>query len=318
MRGLLRDMPDGVPADCLMARIKGRRSFLIHDWDRVLLTRQPLTTLPGAPWRSAATGEEGWPHHALQREYYWAFSCMAEQERCSTAPFFWLAELRIVALCLRFLTEGTTEPSRLLRNSLLNDGIRKLLSRGDGGAAAVAELAGLLAGHEPDFAGLIDIYRTGGSGAVETALHEISLQWLVRIPLQAQMRSYVALEIDCRNLTTVAKRLRWRLATLPPLLKGGTLPLARLNELFERRDNAGLLHQAMRLGGEAPYSKETDPERVLHEARSRVMRRQARETDGVGAILDYLWHCGNESANIGLLERLETAGIERAGREMRP
>jgi hypothetical protein len=242
---------------------------------------------------------------------------MAEQERCSTAPFFWLAELRTLALCLRFLTEGATDSDRLLQNSLLNDGIRELLSRGKSGAAAVAELAALLAGHDPEFAGLPEIYRTGGSGAAETALHEISLQWAVRIPLHAQMLRYVALEIDCRNLTTVAKRLRWRLATLPPLLKGGTLPLPRLKELFERRDNAGLLHQAMRLGGEAPYSEETDPERVLHEARSRVMRRQARKTDGVGAMLDYLWHCGNEAANIGLLERLETAGIERAGREIR-
>lgn len=317
MRALLRDMPGGVPSDCLLARIKGRRSFLVHDWDRVLLARQPLTALPVAPWRSSASGEEGWPHHALQQEYYRVFSRMDEQERRSTAPFFWLAELRTMAICLRFLTEGTSVSGRLLQESLLADGIRELLDKGESGAVVVAELAELLEGHDPEFAGMPEIYRTGGPGAVETVLHEISLQWLARIPLHPQMRRYIALEIDSRNLTTVAKRLRWRLATLPPLLKGGTLPLPRLTELFERRDSAGLLHQAMRLGGEAPYSETADPERMLYEARKRVMRRQARETDGIGAILDYLWRCGNEAANIGLLERLETAGIEQAGREVR-
>lgn len=318
MRALLRDMPDGVPADCLLARIKGRRSFLVRDWDRVLLTRQPLTALPVAPWRRTATSEAGWPHHALQLEYYWAFSCMDERERRSTAPFFWLAELRTLARCLRFQAKSTADSGRLLRNSLLNDSIRELPDKGEKSAAVVAKLAELLAGHDPEFARLPEIYRTGGPGAVETALHEISLQWLARIPLHPQMRRYIALEIDCRNLTTVAKRLRWRLATLPQLLKGGTLPLPRLAELFERRDNAELLRQAMRLGGEAPYSETTEPERILDEARKRVMRRQARETDGVGTTLDYLWRCGNEAANIGLLERLETAGIERVGGELRP
>ena len=131
------------------------------------------------------------------------------------------------------------------------------------------------------------------------------------------MRCYLALVIDSRNLTTVAKRLRWRLVSIPPLLAGGTLPLPRLAELFEHRDSAGLLHLAMRLGGEAPYSETDDLERVLYEAQGRVMRRLARGTDGIGAILDYLWRCGNEAANIGLLERLETAGSEHAGAELR-
>jgi hypothetical protein len=317
IRALLRDMPDGVPADCLLTRIKGRRSFLVSDWDRLLLARQPLTTLPVAPWRSAASGAEGWPQHALQHEYYWVFSCMDEQLRRSTAPFFWLAELRTLAVCLRFLTEGTMDSGRMLQDSLLANSIRELLFKAVGAAAAVEELADLLAGHDPGFAELVDFYRTGGCGEVEAALHEISLQWLARTTVHPQMRRYITLEIDSRNLTTIAKRLRWRLGTIPPLLEGGTLSLPRLVELFERRDGSGLLHHAMRLGGEASYLETTDLERVLYEARGRVMHRLARETDGIGAILDYLWRCGNEAANIGLLERLETAGIEDVGVELR-
>ncbi len=318
MREMLRDMPAGVPADCLLARIRGRRSFLVRDWERRRLTRQPLATLSAAPWRQAPSGSEGWALHALQQEYYWAFSRMDEQLRRSMAPFFWLTELRTLAVCLRLLAEDTMDIDHLLRHSLLANNIRKALREAGGCAPALAKVAVILAGHDPRFAGLGDIHRSEGSGAMETALHEISLQSLARLPLHPQMRCYIALMIDSRNLTTVAKRLRWRLNTIPPLLEGGNLALTRLTELFQRRDNAGLLHLAMRLGGQAPYGESADPERVLYEAQGRFMQRLARQAGGIGTILDYLWRCGNEAANIGLLERLETAGSEQIGGELRP
>jgi len=317
MRALLRDMPAGVPADCLLARISSRRSFLVRDWERVLLARQPLATLSAAPWRQVPSGAEGWPPRALQQEYFWAFSRMDEQLRRSTAPFFWLAEVRTLAVCLRLLTGGATDLDHLLHASLLAKDIGDLLRKADGCAPAVAQLTAILAGHDPRFSGLEDIYRTGGPGALETALQEISLTIVTDMPAHPQMRRYIALVIDSRNLTTIAKRLRWRLGTIPPLLEGGTLSLQRLAALFQHRDSAGLLHLAMSLGGQAPYSETADLERLLYEAQARVMRRLARQADGIGAVLDYLWRCGNEAANIGLLERLETAGIEHAGAELR-
>ena len=319
MRALLRDMPAGVPADCLLTRIRGRRSFLVRAWDRLLLARQPLATLTAAPWRQELSGAEGWPLRALQHEYLWAFSRMDEPLRCSTASFFWLAEVRTLAVCLRLMTvtgEGM-DVGHLLRDSLLAGGITDLLRNSGGCARAVAHLADLLAGYDQRFAGLVDMYRSGGPGAVEAALYEISLQSQARMPLHPQMRCYIALVIDSRNLITVGKRMRWQMSTIPPLLEGGTLPLPRLAELFRRRDNFGLLHLAIRLGGEAPFSETAGLERVLYEAQLRVMRRLAREADGIGTILDYLWRCDNEAANIGLLERLETAGIEAAGTELR-
>ncbi len=315
MRSLLRDMPAGVPADCLLTRIRGRRSFLVRDWDRLLLARQPLATLAAAPWREARSGAEGWHLCALQKECFWAFSRMDEPMRRATAPFFWLAEVRTLAVCLRLLTVAA-DLDTLLRNSLLAGGIKDLLRNSDGSARAVAELADLLSGYDPRFAGLTDVYRSGGPGAVESALYEISLQSLARMRVNPQMRCYLALVIDSRNLITVAKRMRWQMSAIPPLLEGGALPLPRLTELFKHRDSAWLLHLAMRLGGQAPFSETADLERVLYEAQRWVMRRLAREDD-IGMVLDYLWRCGNEAANIGLLERLETAGIEAAGMELR-
>jgi hypothetical protein len=316
MRALLRDMPAGVPADCLLSRIRGRRAFLVRDWDRLLLARQPLAALAAAPWRETLSGAEDRVMQVLQKEYLWAFSRMDEPLRRSTAPFFWLAEVRTLAVSLRLLSGGRADLGRLLRDSLLAGDIKDLLRGSDGCAGAVAELADLLAGYDPRFARLADVYRNGGPGAVEAALYEMSLQALAGMTLYPQIRRYLALVIDSRNLTTVAKRMRWQMSTIPPLLEGGILSLPRLAELFRRRDNSGLLLLAMRLGGQAPFSDTAGLERVLYEAQRRVMRRLARE-DGVGTILDYLWRCDNEAANIGLLERLETAGIEAAGMELR-
>lgn len=317
MRGLLRDMPARLPTDCLLARVRGRSSFLVRDWERLLLVRLPLDALPAAPWRQKPTGAQGWALSALQQEYFWAFSRMEEQLRRSTATFFWLAEVRTLSVCLRLLSGGATDLSPLLQNSLLANSIRTKLQKASGPAGAVAGLTDLLSGFDRRFKGVGEAWRTGGYGAFEAVLHDITLKRVAEPSVHPAMRCYMELMIDSRNLVTVAKRLRWRLRSLPPLLEGGTVSLPRISGLFERRDNAGLLHLAMRLGGEARYNETADLERVLYEAQGRVMHRLARQTDGVGAILDYLWRCSNEAANISLLEHLETAGSELVGEELR-
>jgi hypothetical protein len=316
LRELLRDLPAGLPADALLARIKGRRSFLVRDWERLLLAPVPLAALPPAPWRASASGAGDGPQLAAQQEYYWVFSHMEEELRRATAPFFWLAEVRTLTIAFRLRGSGKAV-DQLLAASLLANPFHKLLRQANDSAGAVDGVANLLAGLDSAFHELSAIYRRAGFGALEAALTEISLQYLARTPLPPSLRSYMALQIDSRNLTTIAKRLRWRLDTLPPLLAGGTLPLPRLKELFQRRDHPALLHLAMRLGGEASYRDDADLEAVLYEAQGRVLRRLARAEDGIGAILYYLWRCGNEAANIALLQRLETAGSDAVDRELR-
>ena len=316
MRELLRALPAGLPADALLARIKGRRSFLVQNWERLLLVPAPLASLPPAPWRPQAGDGKEWPRQAVQQEYAWVFARMDEELRCATAPFFWLAEVRTLVIAIRLLSSGE-EVDRLFAASLLAKPLRDLLRQAADGAAAVTGLANHLASIDPVFSELSTIYRHDGSGALEAALTEISLQHLALTPLSPPLRSYIALLIDSRNLTTIAKRLRWRLDTLPPLLEGGTLPLPGLTKLFQRRDHPALLHFAMRLGGQAPYSADADPEAVLFAAQGRVLRRLARAEDGTGAILHYLWCCNNEAANIALLQRLETAGSAAVDKELR-
>jgi hypothetical protein len=317
IRELLRELPAGLPADALLARIKGRRSFLVQNWDRLLLAPTPLATLSPAPWRGATSGTEDWPRQALQQEYYWVFARMEEELRKATAPFFWLAEVRTLAIALRLVSGGVTELEHLLSASLLAKPFRDLLHQPANGVAAVDGVANLLAGIDPAFREVSAVYQRDGVGALEAALTERSLHHLASSPLAPPLRSYITLLIDSRNLTTIAKRLRWRLNTLPPLLEGGTLPLPRLTKLFQHQDKPALLNLAMRLGGQAPYDASADLEAVLYAAQGRVLRRLARGEEGIGAILHYLCCCSNEAVNIALLQRLETAGSAAVERELR-
>lgn len=317
MNGLIRDMPAGLSGDCLLARIKGRRSFLVRDWERLLLARSPLATLTAAPWRPIETDVENRSQQGVQQEYFWVYSRMDTEQRHALSPFFWLTEVRTLSLSLRLISSGGMELTSLLQASLLAQPIQNALRKSGSSTEGIVAVTKILASYDPRFAELIDRYRTGGFGALETALYELSLQHLTGRTLHPQLRIYLTLMIDSRNLTTIAKGLRWRQETLPPLLVGGALALSPLGALFAHRDRPLLLYLAMRLGGQAAYSENDDLERVLYEAQCRVLRRLSREEEGIGSILYYLWRCHNEAINIALLTQLKLAGSAAVSAELR-
>ena len=213
-------MAEGVPRETLLARIRGRRSFLIGSWDRLLQSPEPLSGLPPAPWRPDLTGGREW--RVLQREYTRVFSWMVEPLRVAMAPFFWLTELRTVAICLRSRAGGREVDDGILRESLLSDPIRNLLHDAPDAGAAVRMLTKLLAPLGLASAALPDLFRQGGCGALERALNDTSLERLAGTTTDPIIKRYVMLLIDSRNLVAVAKQLRWRIAVPPRLLPGGT------------------------------------------------------------------------------------------------
>jgi hypothetical protein len=240
---------------------------------------------------------------------------MGEPLRVILTPFFWLAELRTVAVCLRIRSGGRAADERLLHESLLNREIGKALQAAPDAAVMVECLSGHLAAYHSTFASLPDVYRRGGCGALETALYDISLERLAVITTHPVMRRYLALLIDSRNLTAVAKRLRWPPSTRPGLLGGGTLRSASLEQLSERGDSNGIALLAARLGGHVPVGDPDQMEQALLESLGRAVRRMARGSDAVGTIIDYLWRLGMEARNLGLLSRLALAGGAAVERE---
>lgn len=315
MRELLRTMPAGVPDDSLHARICGRQSFLIKDWERLLLHRQPLSLLAAAPWRISATDAVELLQ-SLQREYFWTFLRMDEELRCRLAPLFWLAELPTLATALRLQSGGAAYPEALLQDSLLANPIKKILRHFDGSSATVALLTEHFISFDHRFSDCHEIYQNGGSGALEASLYDHSLLHALTNPLYSELRSWLVLLIDSRNLTALAKYLRWRLITPPRLLEGGTLALTRLKGIFLRREAGRIIELAMQLGGLTTSNQGSDLEQILHAAQERVLRRLARKGDVIWTILYYLWRCHNEAINLALLNRLEALGSDAVSAEL--
>jgi len=308
MRALLRDFPEGVPQDTLLARIRGRRSYLVSEWDRLLLAPEPLNLLGTAPWRAGPAMGSGRIWRALQGEYYWVFRWLPEPLRLVTAPFFWLAELRTLAICLRRLAGGAIGEHELLQGSLMHQRIVILLRTARDAGTARRLLAGILAPHAPACAGLAEVQPRD----LEAELMDIFLQQLAATPLHPLMARFVTLSIDCRNLVAIAKRLRWRPGRPSRLLGGGSIPLKKLVELSGKGEAAALVRLAARLGGRGQSGDPASLERTVLQAEYRALAAMAREGEGegIGEIIFYLWRCRNEARAIGLLSRLATAGAD--------
>lgn len=317
MRGLLRRLPEGGPHDCLLARIKGRRSFLIREWEHLLTVPEPFAGLPAAPWRPAlSAGGNDRVCQALRREYAWLFARMSESLRVIMTPFFWLTELRTLAVCLRNRSCRQDADEQLLHESLLSNDIGKALQNAPDAATMVKRLADRLIVYHAGFARLPETFQRGGCGALETALNDISLEQLAVTTTHPVMRRYLALLIDSRNLTAIAKRLRWPQSSRPGLLSGGTVRLSLLEQLMERGDTTGVAALAARLGGHVPVSDSDQIEQTLLKSLGHAVRRMSRDTDAVGIIIDYLWRCGVEARNLGLFSRMKVAGGDAVEREL--
>lgn len=316
MRDLLRSMPDGVPDDCLLARIKGRRAFLIRDWDRLMQLPVPHDGIGAAPWRAGIRpGGEGWEHRALQQEYARIFSWLREPLRRALALYFWLAEVRTVGIALRMRAGGGTIGRETLQATLLCKPLCRILMA-PGSVAELAErLTVVLVTHAPAFAALPEVYRNGGTAALESALNSISLQCRPK-PEHPALQQGIALLIDGMNLTMAAKALRWNTARPLPLLPGGTVRPASLQALADRGWRAGLARMAAGLGGQGREGDPHELERTVVEAQKRALVRLAREPSGLGSVIDYLWRCRFEATAIGLLSRVGIAGVDWVAAEI--
>jgi len=317
MRRLLRSMGAGVPLDTLLARIRGRRAFLVSDWETLLLAADPLAVLPPAPWRRelAAGAGQSLALWAFNRESARLFGWLEEPLRRKLAPVFWLAEIPALAGRLRRIAGRRKPAGDETRETLLAKPLQRALGL-DSATAAVAGVTACLAPLERGFAALPAIYRSGGPGAVEAALHDLSLEYCAAQVRQPQLKRYVTLLIDSRNLLAIAKHQRWRLAVQPKFLRGGSLHLPELAALFAADNPAALLLRIARLGGADTPAVADTPEKGVLQAQLTVMQRLAREPAGIGLILDYLWRCGMEARNIALLADLARAGDEAVAREI--
>lgn len=301
----------GVPLTYLLARIMGRRAHLVADWPRVLAAAEPLAVLPPSPYRLAPEGgSEAGLWGGLQREFAWVHRQLGRNLQRALEPFSLPLELRtlFMALRTRFRGEEGHVPAGILRFSLLCTSVKRTILEG-------ADLQAILAGvgaHIDFWPGaardLPEILRQQGMEGCEEQLVDACLGHAARSRLHPAVATFLTLLIDMENIVALAKHLRWRMAE-HGYIEGGTVPVGLLREVA--RDPEG--GQARRLVGRVlGVEADLDPAGLVPPMAARlcrILRRQGRETGGVGLILDYLWRRLVETRNLSLL--LHGADLDR-------
>ncbi|WP_298269084.1 hypothetical protein [Geobacter sp.] len=291
----------GYPADYLLARLKGRRGYLVADWEGVLAAAEPLAAIPPSPYRPPlvdATDEGVWA--GLLREYGWVRRQMDEGLRRLFAPVFGCAELRTLVLALRAVEGGEKERAeRLLAHSLLP---RRLLHRLRGSAdlaAAVAAVAEETPGAAAWRRRLGEAFRRRGVAGVEETLTDRHLAEgaTARHP---EIGVFFAYLVDGRNIVALHKHLRWRIAFPLPLVAGGRLRPDLFRNAAAAGDPAAVFPLVARLTGREAGPEAGSVEHLLLTGLTRKLRRRGRESE-VAQVLDYLWRCAVEARNLSLL-----------------
>lgn len=297
---LEKQLQAGFPRDYLLARLKGRKPLL---WAGTAREARPSSEDENLLWRS------------LLAEAAWVYRQLEPKDRRKLDPVFAWTELRTLVLCLRQMrARGPSPASELLRHSLLCHELKEILQGSGDPGSSVSALEGFFTSWHPSFAGLRQCYEKDGLRGFEAALTSRFLQTVLATPLVPEVRRYMALLVDLRNLLRLSKELRWQ-ATQSPLLQGGTVALQRLEPLAQRGDRQGLEDLFARLTRGEQFASETAGA-ALARRLTRYVHQAAKEPLGLGPILEYLWGLSVRAANLRLSLYGRHLDRERLANEM--
>ncbi|WP_298035761.1 hypothetical protein [uncultured Desulfuromonas sp.] len=291
---LLRSLENrGYPGDYLLARVRGRRGRLVADW-------RAAAALPSSP--------EGHPGDAwglFQRELCWLAAQMNRSLQKAFVPVFEYLELRTVILCLRNKQgreDGTVRD--LLRQSLLDRRVKRMLTESRDAHAAARALETLLLCYDPLFKGLAAGYAQEGLRSFEERLSGGFLVLRAGQKLHPAVAAFFRYLVDIRNLLSLYKHLRWKLREAPPVLAGGKIQRGLLVQVWKGGDPSGLGPLLERLTGSRPELTASGLEGALLGGLSDLLRRQGRDPLQAGVLLDYLWRSYVQARNRSLLQRM--------------
>jgi len=294
----------GYPVDYLLARISVRRSWLVADWRHRLPAPEPLEAVPVSPRRGKlGAGSEQAIWGSLLEESAWLYGQMDERLRGIFSPVFTWFELKTLILCLRTRQRtGGAELEGLLAHSLLAEKARRLLA-GAGETAGVAEeICHLFARDDVSYARLRGVYGKEGLDGIERQLATLFLEQVAAEGLHPAVGKFFRYLIDMTNIMTLYKQLRWRIKRPVSSIAGGRMKVSTFRGILEG-DGLNALPPLVRslTGMPAQIPAGVSPEPLLLKGLSRLLRREAREPDGIGLILDYLWRCYMEARNLSIL-----------------
>ncbi len=293
---------EGYPDDYLLSRIKGRRVYLITNWQQLLYSTKPFEELKSSFYKDffeKDSQERIWEWFSM--EFQWVYLQMNRKLRNIFSQFSLYFEIEKTLLpCLRYKLrideEGTVE--RLLSTSLLSYEITKAFKKGD--LFSVLEcLEDSFIYLTDSFAGLKEIYLKDGLMAVEQKFICTYLEYVVRSETHHILKNFFIALIDIRNTLTMLKHLKWNIYTPPAFVSGGNFEMKKLKKIVEKHEVSCASKYISRLTG--TKTAENDPsviEALLLKRLTTALKNTGREPSGVGLILDYLWRCYIQSLNL--------------------
>jgi len=296
MNLLITPASSGYPDEYLAARVRGRRSSLIHDW-------QPYFTdsalLPVAP------DQDIWA--AFTAELRWLYSQMNPTLRRTFTPVFVFFELQTFFVCLRFIAGRQQQfIPKLLTDSLLHEDIKEILTSEKEVNGLLPRLAELLITDTISHITakqILNEYAEKGIRGMEQFLMNTYLDEMTSRKLHSHIAFFFGMICDIRNTITLAKQRRWQIDTSTHLVADGLTQPWRL----KRR----IMHETIQSGADI-----SQIENRLLRSLARLLRIRARQPDTIAILLDYMWNLYLQAKNLGVLFHRQNIEYATLGDEL--
>jgi len=294
----------GYPTDYLLSRIKGRRGQLIRDWRPLVYDAAPLESLSSSRYRgliSIKSPDAVWRY--LVQEYRWVYVQMNGALRRIFYPFFLYTELRTIFICLRHLKEKSAwRTDELLAASLLSEEIKTVLATSADISAAISGIERIFRAVSPNFGGIRGLLDEEGLRGIEQRLTNTYLVHTMGTDLNPLIRDLFSRIIDSRNIMSLFKYQRLNSKAAPVFIPGGSIAVARLQEIIKKDDISAVSNLIRELAGiKADTPNPTLIESSLYKGITQFLRKRGKNPFGAEPIMDYLWRCSIEAMNLGVL-----------------
>lgn len=283
------------PADYLAARIKGRKTGLIRDWQPYIADPDKIPS----PFDAAIWGK-------FIDELHWLYAQMNSQLRDVFNLVITYFELRSLFLGLRFMEGGQKKAAiDLLAKSLVDREVQKLFEKEMNSSDLIKKLL-----TQMDVSGdvakkLETAYGNEGLRSFENLLYREFFTDTMRVKFHPVIQSFFKDIIDLRNIVSQSKHIRWRHAQTAELIPGGL-----------KTDKSSLFRH-----NEHPAAEMFKGDIQLLETRllaslTKKIQRSSRTRGNICVIIDYLWQRYMEAKNLGTLLHGQNISSERLAKEL--
>lgn len=239
----------------------------------------------------------------LQGEHLWVYKRMNNRLRSRFDPYFSYYEINTLIICLRYLAgrQDQDAVSHELQASLLHYDIHAIMTGGHDFRTMLQALELRLCSYSKLFKGLGDHYENKGHAALETFLRDRFFATIFSRKLPPRLKYFFQYLVDLHNSMAVAKSIRWKTATEPTLILGGTVPLDRFKNAYNRKNLSQVL-KFLRLRdlGRTESASQTLETTFLRGITGKLKCWSYQRTVN-GNILFYLWEQYRYARNISMV-----------------